>query len=416
MRDAQREITQLRRILNVTRLMANTIDLDALLSTIIDTACEVLDCERATVFLYDPERDELYSSVASGTSGIRFPSDRGIAGTAAMERIVVNVPDAYLDPRFNKDVDKKTGFRTRNLLTFPLENMEGHLIGVLQALNKRGGPFQEDDEELAQVLSAQCGVALDRGRLLEEYHEKQRIERDLDIARGIQASLFPEQMPQIDGYQCAGWNKPADACGGDTYDMVRLPDGRVLVALADATGHGIGPALVIAQFHALVRGMLQVTQSLASMAAAVNNVLCHQLSDERFVTAFVGILDPKRHVMDYVSAGQAPILQYRAAGGDFESRRATSVPFAVIENLEFESATIDFAPQDMLVLLTDGFYEAPNPQDELYGESRVIKYLHRDIRSPLQAIIAGLNDQIDRFVEGRRQADDLTALLLRRSK
>jgi sigma-B regulation protein RsbU (phosphoserine phosphatase) len=414
MRDAQRETTQLRRILEVTRLMANTVDLDALLNTIVETACTVLDCERATVFLYDPERDELYSRVAKGVTGIRFPADRGIAGAAAMERTVVNVPDAYADCRFNKEVDKKTGFRTRNLLTFPLENLDGHLIGVLQALNRRDRPFGEEEEELAQILSAQCGVAIDRARLLEEYAEKQRMERDLAIARGIQASLFPQTLPQVAGYELAGWNKPADECGGDTYDLFGLPDGRLLIALADATGHGIGPALVIAQFHALVRGMVQVTHNIEDLAAAVNNVLCDQMADERFVTAFVGLLDPQRHVLNYVSAGQGPILFARAADGSIESRGATSVPLAVIPGCTFESATFEFSPGDLLVLLTDGFYEAPNHEGELYGEARVCEYVRRELRAPPLAIISGLHNDVDRFSGNVRQADDLTAVALRR--
>ncbi|MDX2199722.1 MAG: SpoIIE family protein phosphatase [Phycisphaerae bacterium] len=398
----------------MTRRLATTTDLDQLLPMIIETACDSLDCERATIFLYDTERDELYSRAAKDAVGIRFPADRGIAGTAAMERVVVNVPDAYADPRFNKEVDKKTGFKTRNLLTFPLENMDGHLIGVLQALNKRSGPFDEDDEELANILSAQAGVALDRGRLLEEYAEKQRMERDLDIARQIQLGLFPEVVPVIAGYDVAGWNQPADQCGGDTYDIIQLEDGRLLIALADATGHGIGPALVIAQFHALVRGMLQVTTDVAEICAAVNRVLCEDLDDERFVTAFVGVLDPKTHVVEYVSCGQGPIMHLKQAS--FESRGATSVPFAVIPDIEYTAERIHLLPGDLLVLLTDGFYEAPSRRDELFGEERVVELIRRGEGAPLDGLISNLHREIQKFCEGRAQADDLTAVILRRGQ
>lgn len=414
MRDVEREILQLRQILEVTRRLATTTDLDQLLPMIIETACDSLDCERATIFLYDTERDELYSRAAKDAVGIRFPADRGIAGTAAMERVVVNVPDAYADPRFNKEVDKKTGFKTRNLLTFPLENMDGHLIGVLQALNKRSGPFDEDDEELANILSAQAGVALDRGRLLEEYAEKQRMERDLDIARQIQLGLFPEVVPVIEGYDVAGWNQPADQCGGDTYDIIQLEDGRLLIALADATGHGIGPALVIAQFHALVRGMLQVTTDVAEICAAVNRVLCEDLDDERFVTAFVGVLDPKTHVVEYVSCGQGPIMHLKHAS--FESRGATSVPFAVIPDIEYSAERIQLMPGDLLVLLTDGFYEAPSRRDELFGEERVVDLIRRGEGASLDGLISNLHREIQKFCEGRAQADDLTAVILRRGQ
>jgi phosphoserine phosphatase len=204
------QIEKLRCILDISRRLAATTDLDELLSMIIEAARQVLDCERATIFLYDPERHELFSRVATAAESIRFPADRGIAGAAATQGAVVNVPDAYADPRFNPQIDRETGFRTRNLLTLPLENLDGDLMGVLQALNKPAGPFDRTDEDLACVLGAQAGVALHRWRLLEEFAAKQRMARDLELARTIQQAQFPEDAPVVPGYQIAGWNRPAD--------------------------------------------------------------------------------------------------------------------------------------------------------------------------------------------------------------
>ncbi|MFN0135080.1 MAG: GAF domain-containing protein, partial [Phycisphaerae bacterium] len=146
MHESRDENQRLRRILQIARQMAVTPDLDTLLRTIVDAACEIMECERATIFLYDAARDELFSRVAKGEAGIRFPADRGIAGSAAKQRACVNVPDAYADVRFNREVDKKTGFTTRNLLTVPMENLDGALIGVMQLLNKRDGAFGGTDE------------------------------------------------------------------------------------------------------------------------------------------------------------------------------------------------------------------------------------------------------------------------------
>ncbi|MBN2446924.1 MAG: GAF domain-containing protein, partial [Phycisphaerae bacterium] len=298
--DMQRN-ARLMRILEVTRGMAATMDLDVLLTMIIGAACDVLDCERATIFLYDADSSELYARVATGCDEIRFPATAGIAGTVAQERCVVNVPDAYADERFNRNVDKETGFRTRNLLTLPLENLEGELIGVLQTLNKLHGPFDNEDEELAQTLGAQAGVALHRGVLLEEYAEKQRLARDLDIARTIQQAYLPKENPVVEGYEIAGWNRSADETGGDCYDFFKLPDGRLAIFLADATGHGIAAALVIAQCRSLIRALLTVTQDLVAVASRVNNLLADDITEGRFVTAFLGVLDPDRGVIDYVA-------------------------------------------------------------------------------------------------------------------
>lgn len=410
----QRENENLRRILDVARYMAITNDLDVLLGTIVESTCEVLDCERATIFLYDRENHELYSRVAKGVEDIRFSAKLGIAGAVAQKRLYINVPDAYADPRFNKEVDKKTGFRTRNLLTFPLENIQGELIGVLQALNKADRPFDEDDEELARALSAQAGVALDRGRLIEEYAEKQRMARDLDIARSIQQSLLPDKNPTVPGFEIAGWSESADETGGDTYDFVPLDDGRLALILADATGHGIGAALVIAQCRSLFRAMLHVTHDLQTIARGVNDLLADDLAADRFVTAFIGILDPQAGVVEYIAAGQGPLILLGSDG--VESRPATSMPFAVVPDLDYDApARFELAANATLILMTDGFYEAARPEGELFGEQRVIDFVRERADVPLSEMISQLHGEIERFVAGAPQADDLTAVVIRRT-
>jgi len=415
MSDLKRENENLRRILDIARYMAVTNDLDVLLGTIVEATCEVLDCDRATIFLYDPRSDELYSRVAKGVEALRFPAGRGIAGQAARCRACINVPDTYADPRFNPEVDRQTGYRTCNLLALPLENIQGELIGVLQALNKRDGCFTSADEELARVLSAQAGVALDRGRLLEEYAEKQRMQRDLDIAREIQQGMLPKHNPVVEGYEIAGWNRSADETGGDAYDFIRLDDGRLALFLADATGHGVGPALIVAQCRALLRALLSVTRELRAVAARVNDLLADDLATDRFVTAFIGLLDPRTHTLEYVAGGQGPLILVQAAG--VESRPANALPLAVVPGAEFEApGQMHFSPGTTLVLLTDGFYETTDPDGQQFGEQRVIELIQRRTDTPLADLIRELHAAVEQFRRGRPQADDLTAVLVRRNR
>ncbi len=406
------QVENLQRLLEVTRQMAATLDLTELLGTIIEATCEVLGCERATIYLYDRETNELYARVATGAESIRFPADRGIAGAAASGREVVNVPDAYADPRFNRDVDKQTGFRTRHLLTLPLENLTGELIGVLQALNKSTGPFGPEDEDLARVLSAQAGVALHRQALLDEHAEAERMTHDLDVARKIQRQLLPDANPVVEGYEIAGWNRSADETGGDCYDFIKLDNGRQAVLLADASGHGIGPALVIAQCRALVRALLATTDDLAAVCGRINQLLNDDLMSDRFVTAFIGILDGRRHRLDYASAGQGPLLFVSTAGS--ELRCATGLPLAITCELGYEVESFDFEPGAAAVLLTDGFYESESPSGELFGEQRVVDFVGASGDLPLDELILGLHEQVRLFSGDAPQADDLTAVLIRR--
>ena len=186
-----RQIEDLQALLQVTRELAANTELLPLLTCVEHAARRVLGCERATVFLYDTATDELVSQLATGVEEIRFSADRGIAGEVVRTGQVIHVPDAYADARFNPEIDRRTGFRTHNLLSFPLLGMDNRTVGVLQVLNKRSGDFTAWDREVVQALGAQVGVAVQRQMLMDAHAEKLRLQRDLNIARQIQQGLLP---------------------------------------------------------------------------------------------------------------------------------------------------------------------------------------------------------------------------------
>lgn len=420
-RTADRRIADLERLLEVSRRLGATVDLDPLLEAIAAAATQVLDCERATVFLLDRERDELHSRLATGLEAspaaeIRFPVGRGIAGEVARTGAVVNIPDAYADPRFNPEFDKRSGFRTANLLTLPLTGHDGRIVGVLQVLNKRGGPFAPRDEEVAAFLGTQAGVALQRQALLEEYATKRRFERDLNIARDIQQGLLPKEQPQVAGFDIAGWNRPADLTGGDYYDFVPLADGGLAISIADVTGHGIGPALVVSEARALFRAVVRDATDLAADADRVQALLAQDLPEGRFVTVFCGVLDPVRGSVRFVSAGQGPILVYRHADGGMVELPTQGLPLGIVPELPYEPAVEQpLAEGDMLVLLTDGFFEWANPDGEQFGTERVHEVVHRHRADSAAALIAALHAAVLEFARGTPQGDDLTAVIVKRT-
>ena len=413
-------ITDLERLLDVARHLGATVDLDALLETVAVAAMSVLDCERATVYLYDQSAGELCSRLATGIADspineIRFPVTRGIAGEVARTGHSVNLPDAYADPRFNPDFDRVSGFRTRSMLAVRLADHDDQTVGVLQVLNKRSGPFDARDEEVAGFLGGQAGVAIQRQSLLHHFAEKQRIERDLSIARSIQQGLLPREKPHVPGFDIAGWNQPADETGGDFYDFFSLPDGRFALAIADATGHGIGPALVVAETRALLRALVHQSSSLPAVVSSVHSLLCLDLPDGRFVTLFCGLLDPSRGTVHYVSAAQAPIYVYEAATGMVREFAAQGLPLALMPEATYEESTdIHLAEGDVLVLLTDGFFEWSRPDGEQFGEERVREIMRRHHDLPATEFIDLLHRAVVEFAAGTRQGDDLTAVVVKR--
>lgn len=157
----ERRVRKLEKILDVARAMSEERDSDRLLALIVHSATLVAESERSTLFLLDAERNELWSKVAEGSGEIRFPADRGLAGAALSGGVVINIPDAYEDPRFNRDFDRKSGFRTRAVLTVPMFDRQGEKVGVLQTLNKvDGGLFDSEDVDVVQALAGVAASAL----------------------------------------------------------------------------------------------------------------------------------------------------------------------------------------------------------------------------------------------------------------
>ena len=156
-------------ILDVTRRLMSVTDLDSLLQLMAEATRELLAADRATIFIVDPERGELWSRVALGTGEIRIPLGTGIAGTVAETGKVINIPDAYADPRFNPEPDQRSGYQTKSLLTFPMTGQEGRVIGVFQAVNKHGGgPFIGSDVDTLASLAASAAVAVENAQLVAE--------------------------------------------------------------------------------------------------------------------------------------------------------------------------------------------------------------------------------------------------------
>ncbi|HVO89264.1 MAG TPA: GAF domain-containing protein [Casimicrobiaceae bacterium] len=170
-------------ILAVTRALAAPFDLATMLGEVINAAKQVLHADRASVWLYDSATDELVLEVATGIKPVRIPAGAGLAGSCARNRRIMNVPDCYADPRFDSSVDKRSGYRTRCMLTLPLIDHKDTLVGVMQVLNKAGGSFDRDDEAVAAALAAQCAVALQRVRMTAALIVGEKMRQELETAR-----------------------------------------------------------------------------------------------------------------------------------------------------------------------------------------------------------------------------------------
>jgi phosphoserine phosphatase len=235
------------------------------------------------------------------------------------------------------------------------------------------------------------------------------------VARDIQIRVLPTKVPRPAGYDLAGWSRPADQTGGDIFDIISLDAHRVMLLLGDATGHGIGPALSVTQVRSMLRIALRLGSDLDSAFRHINDQLVDDLPDNRFVTAFLGLLDTQRHRITYHAGGQGPLLHFHGASGACEWVGASTIPLGFLTGTPLPAPrTHDLAPGDILALLTDGIFEYENAQDRPFGEGRVGEIVRRHRNEAMSRLLELIVQEVERFAGGAPQKDDMTALLVRR--
>jgi serine phosphatase RsbU (regulator of sigma subunit) len=421
--DPQEHIARLVRVLDLTRHLAAEKSLDRLLGLVIDQARVAVGCERASLFLHDEQRDELYAAHMTHPDEIdeiRLPAGRGIVGLAARTRQLVHVADPYSHPLFCPDFDRKSGFRSRNVLAAPLLSWsDGKLLGVLNLLNKEGGPFTTTDAQLLDLFAAHAAVALERALLARHYEEKVRLLTALKVAHDIQAGFFPRRLPEVPGYDLAASSRSAEATGGDYYDALALGPDRVGLVVADVCGHGIGPSLLMASLRALLRGMAARAPSPEALLSDLGEAMYEDLLPRhRFITAVYGHLLPGQHRFCYANAGHGPVvLHVEAAAGRVRSLvddEARGCPLGLLRERYEACRPVDLAPGDLLVLGSDGLVETRRG-GECFGMERLGRSLLVGHDRPLTRLVEDLFAETTAFHERRSPDDDLTLLLVRRS-
>jgi serine phosphatase RsbU (regulator of sigma subunit) len=246
--------------------------------------------------------------------------------------------------------------------------------------------------------------------------ELEQVRHDLDVARSIQQSLLPSTPPGLEHFELAGWNQPADQTGGDYFDWQTLPDGTLAVSLADATGHGIGPALVSTSCRAYARASFLIGgEHDDGLLDHLNKLLSEDLESNRFVTFATVLLNPESSHIKVLSAGHGPILWYRSATRTIENLEAQGIPLGMIAGIQYgQGIEGTLEKGDFIALMTDGFYEWANAKDEEFGVHRLEEVLQLAHASSAEEMITSLRSAVEDFCQGTEQLDDLTVVILKR--
>jgi sigma-B regulation protein RsbU (phosphoserine phosphatase) len=295
------------------------------------------------------------------------------------------------------------------------------LLGIISLGEKRSeAPYSGSDLRLLKSVAAQTGLALANAQLTtaiaEEVSRREKMSRELEIAREVQERLFPQKLPEIEGLDYFGRCRTALGVGGDYYDFLALPGGKLGVALGDVSGKGIAAALMMASLQASLRAeAMRAGNDLGGIIERVNNMVYDASAEDRYATLFYAQYDPGSRQLAYVNAGHCAPMVFRsaAAGGVERLDQAGGPVVGLMPDCKYEQAQVSLGAGDVVVIYTDGISEAMNPSLEEWGEKRLAKVAGDATSLCAEAMIAKIMEGADAFAAGAPQHDDMTLVVLR---
>ena len=264
------------------------------------------------------------------------------------------------------------------------------------------------DEAIAGVVIS----ARDITERLKEQATMLDSEEQFRVASEIQQHLFPRKAPELDGFDIAGASKPAAATGGDYFDYLTTSDNQLALAIGDVSGHGIGPAMLMAETRAYLRLLARNRNDLSLILTRANTMMGEDVGKERFVTMLLAKLNPEKRTLVHASAGHSPAFILGPDGEVKSELKRTGMPLGVMPDAEYNvSRHIRLAKGDVLVLLTDGLEEATNPEGELFGTGRILEAVHKSRQLKAAKIVKSVFEALENFSGNAEQVDDLTMIV-----
>lgn len=273
----------------------------------------------------------------------------------------------------------------------------------------------ENDLEFLTTLVSQAVISLENARLFQETLEKQRIEEELNVARTMQKKLLPKTLPSIPNYDIYGINISSRQVGGDYYDVITIDDNHSALAIGDVSGKSVPAALLMANLQAALRVMIKQKIPLAEIVSNLNDLIHSNTDPDKYITFFVGILNRKENLFQYVNAGHNPPLLYRR-NGNVEELDVGGIILGMLPRYAYQEGKIQFNPGDLFYSYTDGVNEAINPAEEEFGEERLRKVVTANRKKSSQKIAAAMLESIKTFAGNSPQEDDITMLVLKRNE
>ncbi len=392
----------------ISQKMASCLDSRGVSRLVIEEALKLINADSASVMLFDEKLKCLTIVEAFGTawnSKLSMKPGEGIAGNVFVQGEGQIVNDVRSVPEFIEG-----DHPVSSLICIPLK-VEEKILGVINISTEEPFQYTAGDLKLATTLATQAAVSIENARLHAEQLERERILKELDIARGIQQSMLPQSTPDFQGVDVDAMSLPAKVVGGDFYDFILTTDHRLGLVVADVSGKGTPAALFMALSRALMRSNALQDFTVSEAVIQTNRMILECTTSGLFVTLFYGLFDAQQHTFRYVCAGHNPPMLYRNATGEVLYLEADGIALGAIDDIDLEEKGVSLSPGDVIVLYTDGVTESINPGEEEFGEERLVEVLKRCHDLSATALIKKIEHAVMEFAENEPQFDDFTLMV-----
>jgi serine phosphatase RsbU (regulator of sigma subunit) len=410
---------RLRALLDISTNLSRTLDLDPLLHQIADTLFGVFrQADRCFVLMLDDAARPIPKVVKSRRANMDDPRF-----SRTIVRKAIDSMQSYLSEDASSDANLGPAasiaeFKIRSVMCVPLATADGRPLGAIQLdTQDRVKKFNTDDLNLLTIVANLASVAVEKARWHEAALAREKEQKEIELARKVQLGFLPQTLPRVAGYEFFSHYSPAQTVGGDYYDFIALPGGRVAVVLGDVAGKGVPAALLVAKLSSEVRFCLVTETQPAKAMTLLNNQMIQGGLQDRFVTLSVMMLDPTNHTVTVVNAGHFSPKIHRTGTRRLEdaiATEATGLPLGVLPEFEYEAVTLSLEPGDTLTVFTDGVTDALNPAGEMFGLDRTEQFILPDTADPNVGRPISIGERlvtaVRKHANGRSQNDDIAVV------
>jgi phosphoserine phosphatase RsbU/P len=415
-------------ILQMAQMMLRAPALEEVLTTLLDSAIQLTNAERGLLFLKE-SKDELELRLVRGKGGIYLSPETKDFSRAVVKRVSESgQEEVVLEDETSGRTATETGIiRTgmRGIMAVPLQKLHmadatgdtfigraPELLGLLYLdTRSQAAAVTGLDRQVLQTLAVEGSTVIENARLFRLARNQERIQHEMFLARNIQQSLLPRDLPQSDYFQVCSITRPTEAVGGDYYDVVELPDGRYGFALADVSGKGLPAAMMAASLQGAFGAVAAGAPDLGELFGRVNDYLCDHTPLEMFATLLYGVLD-RQGQFEFVNAGHIAPLIVRAQGG-VDRVDSSNFPVGLFPRVEFSVDRVQLNPADLIVTTSDGVTEARDAVGGLFGDARLLGILQECSGQAPDEVAGRILASIRQYVGTAPQSDDITVTIVR---